>query len=142
MTEDRYLPDVRRRYEGAGVVVNWEPALCIHVGNCFRALPTVFEPGARPWVKPDAASRDEVIDAVLACPTGALSLEGVEAGESGATTIEPRRNGPVYVRGIVEVVDRDGNVVRRATRLALCRCGESGNKPYCDLSHQGAGFTA
>ena len=47
-------------------------------------------------------------------------------------------NGPLLVRGDVEVVDNDGEVLLRDTRMALCRCGLSANKPLCDGSHDGA----
>lgn len=78
---------------------------------------------------------------MLACPTGALSIEPLEALHSEtATVVEPRPNGPLFVRGNIEIVDATGQVVRRAHRVALCRCGHSGNKPYCDLSHQFVGF--
>jgi CDGSH-type Zn-finger protein len=49
-------------------------------------------------------------------------------------------NGPLYVRGSIEVRDADGSIFRRDTRLALCRCGQSRNKPFCDNSHRQAGF--
>jgi CDGSH-type Zn-finger protein len=48
--------------------------------------------------------------------------------------------GPLFLRGNFRVVDASGDVVRRATRMALCRCGQSGNKPYCDLSHRRVEF--
>ena len=50
-------------------------------------------------------------------------------------------NGPLFVRGHVRIVDEQGIVQREATRLALCRCGGSGNKPFCDGSHRTNGFT-
>jgi uncharacterized Fe-S cluster protein YjdI len=42
-TEDRYTPDVLKKYEGDGIVVHWEPKLCIHVAACIRRLPGVFD---------------------------------------------------------------------------------------------------
>jgi CDGSH-type Zn-finger protein len=47
-------------------------------------------------------------------------------------------NGPLLVRGDVELVDSDGAVLLQDTRIALCRCGLSANKPLCDGSHDGA----
>ena len=50
-------------------------------------------------------------------------------------------NGPLLVRGDVEIVDTDGNPVERNRRtLALCRCGISARKPYCDGTHKLSGF--
>jgi CDGSH-type Zn-finger protein len=51
-------------------------------------------------------------------------------------------NGPYLVNGEVEFVDSDGNVVERLTRAALCRCGLSESKPFCDGSHRTGGFSA
>lgn len=142
--EARHQPDVSRIYEGNGITVRWEPGLCIHAANCIRALPQTFDPGARPWVMLEPASADEVADAIRRCPTGALSYVRTDdtPGEAPRipTTVQPRPDGPLFVQGDVEVIDVDGTVVRRATRLALCRCGHSQNKPYCDLSHRAAGF--
>jgi uncharacterized Fe-S cluster protein YjdI len=142
--EARHDPDVLRSYRGDGIAVGWEPKLCIHVANCIRALPHVFDPAARPWVRVDAATADEIARAILACPTGALSFERTDGAPQEApdepTTVQPRPNGPLFLRGNIEVIDTSGRVLRTATRMALCRCGHSQNKPYCDLSHRAVGF--
>ena len=49
-------------------------------------------------------------------------------------------DGPNHLRGDVEIRDDSGKVLARETRVALCRCGASRNKPYCDNSHVGNGF--
>lgn len=142
--EERYKTEVRRSYEGAGIVVHWEPALCIHTTNCIRNQPGVFDPGARPWVNVTAAHADEIAAAVESCPTGALRYERTDVAPGEAPrvpmSIQARTNGPLFVRGEIEIVDLKGETVRTATRLALCRCGSSKNKPYCDLSHREVGF--
>lgn len=51
-------------------------------------------------------------------------------------------NGPYIVSGEVEFVDSDGNVIERLNKAALCRCGHSESKPFCDGSHRAGGFTA
>jgi uncharacterized Fe-S cluster protein YjdI len=144
-TETRYQPDVLRDYEGKGIVVHWEPKLCIHAANCIRGLPGVFDPNARPWVTVDAAGADDIGAAIRTCPTGALRYERTDGPAQELpdvpTTVQPLRNGPLLVRGDIRVVAVDGNV-RAATRVVLCRCGSSQNKPYCDLSHLVAGFEA
>ena len=79
------------------------------------------------------------------CPTGALHFRRLDGGEQEApqakTTVEPRPNGPLFVRGWVRIVDDEGRLIREDTRLALCRCGASANKPFCDGSHRRIGFT-
>ena len=59
-------------------------------------------------------------------------------------TIKARTNGPYKVEGPVRVVDADGNefVIPAGSAVALCRCGHSATKPFCDKSHRGVGFIA
>jgi CDGSH-type Zn-finger protein len=59
------------------------------------------------------------------------------------TTITPYRDGPLIVRGDFRLVDQDGGEIDpgRAT-IALCRCGKSAIKPFCDGSHKRSGFSA
>ncbi|MCW2697097.1 MAG: uncharacterized protein JWR62_2182 [Modestobacter sp.] len=61
----------------------------------------------------------------------------------GGTTITPYRDGPLLVRGDFRLVDTAGNEIDPGRRtVALCRCGKSGIKPFCDGTHKVAGFTA
>jgi CDGSH-type Zn-finger protein len=58
-------------------------------------------------------------------------------------SITPCKDGPYLVRGDFEVLDADGNPLplRRAT-IALCRCGRSRTRPFCDGTHKLVGFKA
>ncbi|MDP9430474.1 MAG: CDGSH iron-sulfur domain-containing protein [Actinomycetota bacterium] len=68
--------------------------------------------------------------------------EPASAPEAGAT-ITPYRDGPLIVRGDFWLVDQDGGEIDPGRRtVALCRCGRSGIKPFCDGSHKRAGFSA
>ena len=59
------------------------------------------------------------------------------------TIITPYRDGPLLVRGPLRMVDQDGNEIRVNTRtVALCRCGRSRRKPFCDGTHKVAGWRA
>jgi CDGSH-type Zn-finger protein len=60
-----------------------------------------------------------------------------------AVTITPLENGPYLVNGPVTVLDADGSKyqVDRST-IALCRCGGSTSKPFCDGTHSKIGFAA
>jgi CDGSH-type Zn-finger protein len=68
--------------------------------------------------------------------------ESVAHRDQGAT-ITPYRDGPLIVRGDFRLVDADGVEIDpgRGT-VALCRCGKSGIKPFCDGTHKKSGFTA
>jgi CDGSH-type Zn-finger protein len=59
-------------------------------------------------------------------------------------TIRVRANGPYKVSGAVEVVDAEGVAFElpEGSAIALCRCGQSLNKPFCDSSHKRVGFVA
>lgn len=107
-------------------------------------LPTVFEPGRRPWVDASQASRDAIARVVTRCPTGALHYARTDGGAPEAVpatnSVRVSRNGPVYLRGDIEVLDESGALRLADTRVALCRCGRSGNGPLCDGSHLETGF--
>jgi CDGSH-type Zn-finger protein len=56
--------------------------------------------------------------------------------------IETIKNGPYIVTGDVELIDAEGNTFPVEKRMALCRCGASTEKPFCDGSHSKIGFKA
>ena len=58
------------------------------------------------------------------------------------TVITIRRNGPYIVSGTVELRDSDGKVYPAQDTMALCRCGASTKKPFCDGTHSKVGFEA
>jgi uncharacterized Fe-S cluster protein YjdI len=126
--------------------VHWEPRLCIHVRNCVRHLPEVFRADERPWIVADGAGAEAIAAVVEECPTGALHYRRLDGGsqETGdeETTVDPRPNGPLFLRGRLRIVDPEGGVIREDTRVALCRCGGSANKPFCDGTHRRIGFTS
>lgn len=64
------------------------------------------------------------------------------AQRNGAVTITPAENGPLLVAGAVELVTGTGRTIDRCEKTALCRCGQSANKPYCDGTHRTIGFIA
>jgi uncharacterized Fe-S cluster protein YjdI/CDGSH-type Zn-finger protein len=131
-----------RKYSGDGIDVFYEAPLCIHAKECVHGLPDVFDPEKRPWIEPRNAPAAALVTTIERCPTGALHYEladgAPEAPDASSVRLVP--NGPLYVRGDVTLRLPDGTIVRHDTRLALCRCGDSKNKPYCDNSHIAAGF--
>ncbi len=58
----------------------------------------------------------------------------------GRLVVTPLPDGPLLVQGSVEICSGTGRTISRAEQAALCRCGASGNKPFCDGSHQRVGF--
>ena len=60
----------------------------------------------------------------------------------GPLQIDPQINGPLRIRGNLEITSGTGRMVARVTSTKLCRCGHSANKPFCDGSHAKVGFVA
>lgn len=54
--------------------------------------------------------------------------------------IQASKNGPLIVSGPVDILDSQGELMRTANEVALCRCGQSANKPFCDGAHAKTGF--
>jgi CDGSH-type Zn-finger protein/uncharacterized Fe-S cluster protein YjdI len=62
------------------------------------------------------------------------------AERGGPLRIAPSKNGPLIVDGNQEIVSGTGRTLNRAVKTALCRCGHSSRKPYCDGTHRVIGF--
>jgi len=132
------------RYPGHSAEVSWHGGLCIHIAECGRAKGDLFVGGRQPWCQPDATNDGDVEDVVTRCPTGALSVEfadgSVPETASLENTVTVAYNGPLFVRGQLIIDGAAANTPGLNFRAALCRCGQSKNKPFCDNSHDAAGF--
>jgi len=64
------------------------------------------------------------------------------AVRDGVVDISPQPNGPLKLKGNLELVSGTGRTFDKVAQTFLCRCGQSQNKPYCDGSHKAAGFVA
>jgi CDGSH-type Zn-finger protein/uncharacterized Fe-S cluster protein YjdI len=129
-------------YRGDGIDVSWDKRRCLHVAECVLGLRSVFDTSKKPWVQPDNEPVNQVASVIHRCPTGALHYERKDGGPAEApdaqNTVRVAAAGPIYVRGEIDLVT--GGETAKDTRIALCRCGHSGNKPYCDGSHSRVGF--
>jgi uncharacterized Fe-S cluster protein YjdI len=139
------MDPVKRSYTNGEVTVFWEPDLCNHAAICFRSLPNVFKPSSRPWIDMNAASTEEIIKTVKRCPTNALHYELNEksmevSNSSQETIITVLQDGPCLIDGVVKVVDTEGNETKYEDGIALCRCGSSTKKPFCDGTHSEINF--
>lgn len=87
----------------------------------------------------------EAVAASWHCPTGRLEHHDRATGEVCEQTFEPslvilqdtqkHASGPIFVRGGIPLVGADGHEYERRNRYALCRCGSSTDKPFCDAKH-------
>jgi uncharacterized Fe-S cluster protein YjdI/CDGSH-type Zn-finger protein len=138
------MSDQRRHYANESIDITYDARRCIHAAECVNGLPAVFDTARRPWILPSGASPDAIAAVVAKCPSGALQFKRLDNGAPEAlpdqTSIVPTPNGPLFVRGRIQLRSADGIVTVEETRLALCRCGQSHNKPYCDDSHLDVGF--
>lgn len=139
------MDSITKKYTNGEVTIVWKPEACIHSTNCFRGLGDVFDPKKKPWVNPQGADTQRIINQIKKCPSGALSYfmnteaEGPVKVEA-ETIVETTANGPLLVYGNVTVKDAQGTLSKRNNVTAFCRCGASQNKPYCDGTHRKINF--
>ncbi|WP_179343878.1 (4Fe-4S)-binding protein [Winogradskyella ursingii] len=133
-----------KEYSNGEVTVVWEAEKCVHSGICVKGLPNVFQPDNRPWIKIEAATNDQLVKQVKACPSGALTSymngDKDKPKTNFETRIEVMENGPLVFYGDVKVKHKDGSEESKQKTTAFCRCGASSNKPYCDGAHTNSGF--
>jgi CDGSH-type Zn-finger protein/truncated hemoglobin YjbI len=142
------IADRRDTYVGQQLTVLDNRGICQHSGLCTDRLAGVFDAGGEPFVHPSGGRMDEIIRAVRDCPSGALSyaIDGVEARDDvdhhgrRAPAIEVTRDGPYRITGAIALREPSGEPVARnagasAEHYALCRCGQSQNKPFCSGMH-------
>jgi uncharacterized Fe-S cluster protein YjdI len=138
------MEKIRKKYTNGEITIIWEPKLCDHSSICYRSLPKVFKLSERPWIDPNAATTLEIIKTVDRCPTKALTYElnkdVVINEENSITKITILQDGPYLVDGNIKVLDYKGNEIVYKRGIALCRCGASKNKPFCDGIHSHIGF--
>lgn len=135
---------MKMEYTNGEIIVVWQPKVCQHSGNCVRNLQSVFNNKRVPWVDMNAATTDEIISAVNKCPSGALSIKQnqktVDKMENKPANemqkIVMAENGPYLLEGKFVFVNHEGIETIKEGKVALCRCGNSGNKPFCDGTHR------
>jgi CDGSH-type Zn-finger protein len=99
----------------------------------------------------DPQAREYAIDEACKCPSGRLVARDKETGEAIEPDFEPSISlivdppkgvgGPIWAKGKISIESSDGTEYESRNRVTLCRCGESGNKPFCDGSHISCGFS-
>ena len=142
------MKEITKKYTNGEVTIVWKPNVCIHSTVCWKGaagLMDVFNPMEKPWIKPEGASTERIIEQVNKCPSGALTFYMNENAEenkeiTAESIVEVSPNGPLLVYGNITVKDAAGNETQRNKVTAFCRCGASGNKPYCDGTHRKIGF--
>ena len=132
-----------RHYIGEDIDITYSLKRCIHAKECINRLSDVFDVDKRPWINPDGTSADQIADMIPHCPSGALHYERKDddAGEPvpEENTIQTWKDGPLQFTGNLTIVGATVDMDDE-TRVTLCRCGASKNKPFCDNTHKDIDF--
>ncbi|MES2004580.1 MAG: (4Fe-4S)-binding protein [Bacteroidota bacterium] len=146
------MPISTLKYTNGEVTVVWKPDTCIHSRICWTDLREVFDPVKHPWINMEGNTTDRIIEQVRKCPSGALSYfmntegaaniaqPGIVSEVAQITNILIKPNGPILVNTDCQITHSNGEVEIKQGSTALCRCGASGNKPYCDGTHRKIDF--
>jgi uncharacterized Fe-S cluster protein YjdI len=142
-------PSKEKTYTNGEVTIVWKPDSCVHSAKCVNGLPEVFNAKAKPWINAQGASTQQIVDQVKKCPSGALSYFLNASADSQAASDSPKamkvdmlKDGPLILEGDIVLCSPDGNKTTKTGKTALCRCGASNNKPFCDGAHRKVGFKA
>lgn len=121
---------------GEGVTVFYDARRCLHVAGCVRGLPNVFDPDARPRIRPGNAPAESVADVVRRCPTGALR-DALADGHDESARPERARDAATG-RPAAEpraADDRDPDRRPEGDEGRPLPLRGSGNQPFCDGTH-------
>ncbi len=139
--EEGHLPRLSEAYVGKKITIHDDRGICSHAGYCTDGLPEVFRMTKEPWIDSDAESVEKIIETIRKCPSGALSysIDGIKYDAfSDKPAITISEDGPYIVQGSIELEVEDQPESKE--HYALCRCGHSKNKPYCNGQHWYAKF--
>jgi CDGSH-type Zn-finger protein len=135
--------DKRESYPAKRITIHDNRSICSHAGHCTDGLKSVFKYKSEPWIDPAGGAVEAIVETIRRCPSGALSytLDGVD-GPNGQQepSITVTQDGPYAVVGDVQFPGQTWGQGADERRFALCRCGASKNKPYCDGTHWSIGF--
>ena len=128
-------------YAASSMTVLYNPRVCSHAAECVAMSPKAFDPSRKPWIDPDQDDAAKIEAIVRSCPSGALKIEGQDHLMPDRAQIVIQENGPYWVLDMEIDAELPGEGATAAKKV-LCRCGLSGNKPYCDGSHRDAGWSS
>lgn len=131
-----------KRYVKDELTILWKPKTCIHAAVCVQMLPDVYHPNEKPWLKQENASIAALKEQINACPSGALTYEDSTETKNVTSMVKGtvKENGPLLIKGDIEITGTDGKIETKSGMTAICRCGASTNKPFCDGAHAKVGF--
>jgi CDGSH-type Zn-finger protein len=141
-----YIRDKRKNYVGREITIHDNRRICSHAAECVNNLSPVFKLNSRPWINPDSARTEEIIDTIRKCPSGALSysINGIEYRDldDREPMVTVSKDGPYLVTGGIDLIGDNIQWAEGASKehYTLCRCGASNYKPFCDGMHKTVNF--
>lgn len=135
-----------QKYSNDEISVSWDSKVCYHSEVCVKNLPEVFNIKNKPWINIEGASHEKIKELINSCPSGALRFKynnqkNMDTQNSDQVIkVSCAKNGPLLVKGEIYLEDAEGNRIETSQNVALCRCGASTNKPFCDGSHKKVEF--
>jgi CDGSH-type Zn-finger protein len=134
------IKDKRKNYVGKEITIHDNRKICSHAAECVNNLPSVFKFNARPWINPDAADKQQIINTIKKCPSGALgySIDEVEyKDQERMSMVTVSKDGPYTITGGIDLIGDNIQFAEGFSKehYTLCRCGASNNKPFCDGMH-------
>ena len=134
------MKTIKTKFAGEGVAITDDRSLCSDAGYCGDRFENVWAKIGR---SADPEVRERIRTMTRLCPSGRIRTHLPDA-EPDEPTFEPSvgviKDGPLWLRGGVQVVGADREPYEIRNRQVLCRCGNSANKPFCDGSHKQVGF--
>jgi CDGSH-type Zn-finger protein len=144
--EKKIVKDKRKDYVSKKITIHDNRRICSHAAECVNNLPSVFKLKSRPWINPDAAEVEEIVDTIRKCPSGALSysIDSIEYRDQNDRNpmVTVSKDGPYVITGRVELMGDNIRFGDGASKehYTLCRCGASNIKPFCDGMHKVINF--
>jgi len=152
LSEFKRDKDNVKDYSNGEITVYWKAELCIHSANCLMGMPRVFNSKRKPWINVTGADSKEIMKTVDSCPSRALTY----LKSTTFSIRKPRKkkkllpkfaklqilkDGPALLTGNFIIRDsKKKKIGLESTVAAICRCGGSKKKPFCDGSHLALGF--
>jgi uncharacterized Fe-S cluster protein YjdI len=111
--KNKVIKDKRKDYAGKKITVHDNRRICSHAAECVNTLPSVFRLNARPWIDPEGANIEEIINTIGKCPSGALSysIDGIEHRDQNERVpmVTVSKDGPYVITGGIELIGGDAN---------------------------------
>jgi CDGSH-type Zn-finger protein len=126
---------------GTKMAVSDDRGICAHAAFCSNEITNVWK--AAKLTDDDTAMAETVVKMINNCPSGALTfqMDGKQVEPELEREIWIQEDASILLRGGITVKRADGQSIETRNRMALCRCGQSKNKPLCDGTHYDVSFT-